>query len=655
MRKLHSRWLWAALFQAALSVSAVYAQTSSVQTLPETVVTAARIPQDPSLLPQGVVVITAAEIQAAGITLANEAVRWLGGVVGRVATTGGRDQSLDLRGFGETASSNVVFLVDGVRQNEGDSSGVSLSWIPIDSIERIEIVRGNGSVLHGEGATAGVINVITNKGLVEPGGSASLSLGSFATSDARVSLRTVTGPWRYQIYANAFNTDNQRPNYAHQDRNALASATWVEGTSQVSFQVGGQSSQGGLPGGITPADFASNPKKSYKLQDKFQTEKRNLQVSGETSVGVWRVAVDVRHRTDQTDSIFISTSSLFPDYKPSSATDSTRAALRTWTEFSHGPVQQRFLVGVDTEHWSQDRDHGTAKVNQHSDALYVRHEMGLKELGLKIYSGARQTSANRDISGGTTGQLNALNTSWDIGAAVRAGTNAELFSRLGTSFRLANADEFGCQPYDGGPACPAVTLLKPQTSKDLELGYRYNSGSSKWSLRYYLSDLIKEIGLDPATYSNVNFDPTRRSGVEIDASAKLTKAVDAGIQYAYRQAVFRSGSYAGKTVPMVPAQSLTARLSYLLSDTRTVSLASQLVSSQYVTDDFSNSCSIKTPGYGTLNVRYSERVQAWTLSAILNNLTDQQYYNYRSRCNSSSKSIYPEAGRTFHLTAQRRF
>jgi len=650
MRKLHSRWLLAALFQAALSVSTVYAQTSTVQTLPETVVTAARIPQDPSLMPQGVVVITAAEIQAAGMTNANEAIRWLGGVVSRIDTTGGRDQTLDLRGFGETASSNVVFLVDGVRQNEGDSSGVSLSWIPIDSIERIEIVRGNGSVLHGEGATAGVINVITNKGLVEPGGSASLSLGSFATSDARVSLRTATGSWRYQIYANAFNTDNHRANYAHQDRNALASATWVEGTSLLSFQVEAQSSNGGLPGGITPADFETNPRKTYKLKDNFQSEKRNLQVSGETFVGDWRVAVDVRHRTDRVDSNYI-----YDSYATTSATSSNRAAVRSWKEFSQSYLQHRFLVGVDTEQWTQDRDRGGTKINQYSDALYVRHDISLKELGLKIYGGARQTTANRDISGAAVGRLDVNNSSWDIGAAIRAGANGELFSRLGTSFRLANADEFACYPYPSGPACPPVTLLKPQTSKDMELGYRYNNSSGKWSLRYYRSDLKNEIGLDPASYSNVNFDPTRRSGVEIDASAKLAKAVDAGIQYAYRQAVFRSGPYAGKTVPMVPAQSLTARLSYLLSDTRTVSLASQLVSSQYVTDDFSNSCSIKTPGYGTLNVRYSERVQAWTLSAILNNMTDQQYYNYRSRCNSSSKSIYPEAGRTFHLMAQRSF
>lgn len=650
MKKHHSRWLLAALSQAVLSTSVAHAQTSPAETLSEIVVTAARVPQDPSLLPQGVVVITAEEIQAAGMTNANEAIRWLGGVVGRVDTTGGRDQTLDLRGFGEAAGSSVVFLVDGIRQNEGDSSGVALSWIPIDSIERIEIVRGNGSVLHGEGATAGVINIITNKGLVEPGGSASLSLGSLATRDARLSLRTAAGSWRYQIYANAFNTDNQRANFAHQDRNALASATWVEGTSQLSFKVGAQSANGGLPGGITPADFATNPSKTYKLQDNFQSEKRNLQVSGETSVGDWRVAADVSHRTNQVDSNYI-----FDGYATSSATNSNRVAVRSWKEFSQGSLQHRFLVGVDTEQWTQDRDHGGTKINQHSDALYVRHEIALKEFGLKIYGGARQTVANRDISGAAVGRLDVNNTSWDMGMAIRAGANGELFSRLGTSFRLANADEFACYPYPSGPVCPPVTLLKPQTSKDVELGYRHNPSWGKWSVRYYRSNLTNEIGLDPASYSNVNFDPTRRSGVEIDATAKLAKTVDAGIQYAHRQAVFREGSYTGNTVPMVPSQSLTARLSYLLSETRTVSLTSQFVSSQHVTDDFLNSCSSKTPGYGTVNVRYSEKVQEWTLSAMLNNLTDKQYYNYRSRCDASLKSIYPEVGRTFNVMAQRRF
>lgn len=650
MKKHHSRWLLAALSQAVLSTTAAHAQNLPAQTLSETVVTAARIPQDPSLLPQGVVVITADEIQSSGMTYVNEAIRWLGGVVSRVDTTGGRNQPLDLRGFGETAGSNVVFLIDGIRQSTGDLSAVDLSWIPIDSIERIEIVRGNGSVLHGEGATAGVINIITNKGLGEPGGSASLSLGSQATKDARLSLRTGTGSWRYQIYANAFNTENQRDNFARQDRNVLASATFAEGASLLSFQVGAQTSNGGFPGGIKPSDFSINPRKSYKLQDNSQSEKQNFQVNGEMPIGDWRVAVDVSHRTDQVDANYI-----YDGYVTSSATSSTRAAVRSWKEFSQGSLLHRFLIGVDTEQWGQDRDHGGTEINQHSDAMYVRHEIALKEFGLKIYGGVRQTTSSRDISGSAVGRLDVNNTSWDTGVAIRASANGELFSRLGTSFRLANADEYGCYPAYSMTACPPVTLLKPQNSKDMELGYRHSPSWGKWSVRYYRSDLINEIGLDPATYSNVNFDPTRRSGVEIDATAKLAKTVDAGIQYAHRQAVFREGSYAGNSVPLVPSQSLTARLSYRLSETRTVSLTSQMVTSQRVSDDFANNCTSRIPGYGTMNIRYVQRVENWTLSGMVNNLADKHYYNYRTLCDATQKSVYPEAGRTFHVMAQRRF
>mgnify|MGYP000199181122 FL=1 len=126
-----------------------FAQTVSTSTNSETVITAGRIPQDPFLLPQGVTVITAQDIQTSGVTNANEAIRLLGGVIGRIDTSGGRNQTLDLRGFGETAANNVVILIDGVRQNEGDSGSANLAWIPLTSIERIEIVRGSGAALHG--------------------------------------------------------------------------------------------------------------------------------------------------------------------------------------------------------------------------------------------------------------------------------------------------------------------------------------------------------------------------------------------------------------------------------------------------------------------------------------------------------------------------
>ena len=70
---------------------------------------------------------------------------------------------MDIRGFGETGPLNTLVLVDGRRVNEIDLSGVDWTQIPLDQVERIEIVRGSGSVLYGDNAVGGVINIITKK------------------------------------------------------------------------------------------------------------------------------------------------------------------------------------------------------------------------------------------------------------------------------------------------------------------------------------------------------------------------------------------------------------------------------------------------------------------------------------------------------------
>ena len=273
---------------------------------------------------------------------------------------------------------------------------------------------------------------------------------------------------------------------------------------------------------------------------------------------------------------------------------------------------------------------------------------------MKLYAGLRRTQSQREISGNAVGSLVANNTSWDSGAAVKAGLHGEVFARVGTSFRLPNADEFACYPYPGGPACLPVTLLKPQTSRDMELGYRHQLAQGKWALRYYSSSISQEIGYDPMV-GNTNFDPTKREGVELDGSVSLAPSTEVSAQVSSRRAVFREGVYAGHTVPMVPRQSLTARLIHKLSPARTIALSSQWISSQRITDDFNNSCVEKIPSYLTVNARYSEVIDAWTFSAAVNNLTNERYYNFRTRCNPNTKSIYPEAGRTVLLTAQRQF
>ena len=146
------------------AASAALAQAQPPVGLREVVVTGSRVAGPRDAQPFGTSVLTEADIQRSGAVTVNDAIMRLLGVVGRQDFYGGGDYALDLRGFGSTADSNQVVIVDGIRFSEADLGGTRLAGIPIESVLQIEVIRGSGAVLYGEGATGGVIIVTTKAG-----------------------------------------------------------------------------------------------------------------------------------------------------------------------------------------------------------------------------------------------------------------------------------------------------------------------------------------------------------------------------------------------------------------------------------------------------------------------------------------------------------
>ncbi len=121
-------------------------------------------------------VITQTEIEASNATSFSALISQKTGV--EVTSTGGPGalRSHFLRG---QSSTNYVLLIDGIRAQTDYYGNVKTPEIPLSQIQKIEILKGNGSALYGEGAIGGVINVITKSASSKDRGYTSAQYGSY--------------------------------------------------------------------------------------------------------------------------------------------------------------------------------------------------------------------------------------------------------------------------------------------------------------------------------------------------------------------------------------------------------------------------------------------------------------------------------------------
>jgi len=170
--------------------------------LPESVVTATRVPTLVERIPAGVTVIDRATIEARGYTTLTEALSAVPGL--RVVSSGGLggNASAFTRG---TNSNHTLVLRDGIPVNDPSDPG-GLFNFGIDTladIERIEVVRGPMSGLYGSGAIGGVVNLISRRPRGPAQGYASLAAGLPAAAQGSAGFSGRTGRFDYNLQAEA--------------------------------------------------------------------------------------------------------------------------------------------------------------------------------------------------------------------------------------------------------------------------------------------------------------------------------------------------------------------------------------------------------------------------------------------------------------------
>ncbi|MEJ7929931.1 TonB-dependent receptor [Ramlibacter sp. AN1015] len=607
-------------------------------TLPETRVTATRLPDVSRSLPMGVTVLTGEEIRASGASTVNEALIRLLGIPGRADLFGGGEYALDLRGFGATADSNQVVVLDGQRLSEADTGGTRLSAIPVENIERIEVLRGSGAVLYGEGATGGVIVITTRAGAgTQAGNGASLyaGAGSYGLREVRGSATLAAQQLRLDASAQRRKADGFRANSGFTQEAASLGAQWVGEGLRVGGSIAEDDLDTRLPGALSRAQYEADPRQTSTPADWARLDGRRGTLFAEFDVGDWQLRADAgsRVRTLRSASGY--------EYDIDARTRSLSARHAS----TPGGLRNVLVLGHERGEWEREvLGAFGASATQETRAWFVRDDLTLAS-GTRLSAGWR-TERLVKTDTGAPDDLRGRQQAWELGASHPITSDVTAYARAGRSFRLAKVDEFNF-------TTPAVALA-PQTSRDLELGARWVRDAGSAELRVWRSVLENEIGYDPQAVgpsspfgfngANVNFDPTRRQGIELDLQQRVTRELGLRAHAALRRAEFREGPYAGATVPLVPERTMAVRADWRPAAGHTLSGGVNWVSSQYV--DFANSCSV--PSYTTADARYAFQWRQAEFSLGATNLFDRRFFTQAFACaGGQATSLYPEPGRAF--------
>lgn len=637
-RRLHQ--LGALPFTIACAF-AVSLPAAAQNQLKETVVTATRFSEPASVLPFGVSVVTAEQIRASGVSTINEAVMKLLGVTGRLDTSGGNNYSLDLRGFGTTSDSNQVVIIDGLRLNEGDLSAANLAAIAIDSVYKIEVLRGSAAVLYGEGATGGAIIVTTKSGAdVQRGNSAQLhtGFGSQNLQETRAGAALASGGFSLDVTAGARSSSGHRKNFSTSGNDLAVSGQYASDRIRFGVRGGRSDSDSGLPGSLSAAGYAANPTQASTPNDHGSVQSGNAGLFVEANLGDWQLAADAGQRTKNLVSVFGGSPN---GYSVNAANSSVRARHLG----NIGAFGNSFVIGIDNSSWTRTITQSAftpvgTLATSNSQGVFVKDDLSFKATGTRLSLGLRNETLSRAEASSAT-SVGTTQQAWELGLTQPLASDINAYGRLGQSYRIANVDEFSFTN-------PAVAL-QAQASRDVELGGRWKLSQTLLELRWYRSDLTNEIGFDPNGTgpfgpfgANVNFDPTRRQGLELSAKTAVTQALDLSVNAVSREAKFVSGVYAGKDVPLVPGQTVAMRGNWRPAPGHMLDGGVNWVTAQ--SPDFANDC--KIPGYTTVDLRYAYQVRNLELALGVSNLTDQKYYTQAFGCAAGvTTSIYPEPGR----------
>jgi iron complex outermembrane receptor protein len=622
------------LFIASMVLPFVVSAEEETITLTEVVVTATRYEKQISEVPAHVTVITKEDIQNSPAQNIPELLKTVTGVHVNDIAGNNRNYIVDLRGFGETASSNTLVLVDGRRINQADLSGVDWTEIPLERVERIEVIRGGrGGVLYGDNASGGMINIITREGAPLKGGG-ELAAGSYDTFRGSAFVGARYDNLSLSLTGKYLNSNGYRDNSDTEAKDVGLNLNYQATDSlKVHFSTGYHKDDTGLPGGLKESDFAAGASRTDTTHpdDYADVEDYYFKIVPEiTFLGDNFFKIDMSYRKRS----FLSyASGDFGHFTGDS--DINTVIISPQILFKHSIREAKNTLTLGIDYVKSDNDIvnqsvffgdstiGLFDLEKENYGFYLHDAINIGE---KFYlsGGYRHDRADFTFNPSTPDKTDMSEDAYTAGVNYTFYEQSYIYCSYSRSFRYPLLDELYSFFTN-----TVNTDLKPQTTDNYEIGVRHYFNDNLYAhLNLFRIDTDQEIVFNPVTYTNENLDgKTRRDGIEISLFVKPIDWLTLKGGYTYLDAEIREGMFKGKEIPNVPKHKVDIYVLTSLGKGFTVTLNGVYVGERPFISDFSNEYG-NQDSYIVLNSKIQYKWKSFTTFLDINNLTDTEYSEY---------------------------
>ncbi len=603
-------------------------------TLEEIVVTATRYEEKLTNVPANVTIITEDDIKNSTAKDIPDLLRNEAGIFVSDVTGNKRSIAVDMRGFGEAGPSNTLVLVDGRRTNQADLSGVDWSQIPLERVKRIEIIRGaKASLLYGDNATGGVINIIT-KEYDKPMGGVGLAAGSYNTFKTNAYANLTAKNLNLFLSGNLLKSSGYRDNSETESRDLGINLNYyIKDTLRLNFSAGYHKDDTGLPGALKDSELSTgisrrattNPFDFANTEDYYFKFTPELQFSGEN---IFKIDFSFRNRA------FLSfASGDWGNFTGDSDIQMISVSPSVLLKNKIGGANNTLIAGFDYHRFDNDIlndslffgtfSRGVYSLQKKNYGFYLHDELRLAE-PLCLTAGYRYDKAEFHFEPSTPDSLKMSRNLWTAGINYTFYKKSYIYFSYSKGFRYPLLDEiysFFTNTINAN--------LKPQSSDTYEIGLRHYFSDNIYShINLFRIDTEREIIFNPITYNNENLDGgTKRDGVEVMLSVKPLKWLLLKGGYTFTDASIRSGSFAGKEIPNVPKHKASAEVVTILGKGLTLSVNGLYVGKRPFISDYSNDFD-EQKSFFIVNAKLKYQWRNILAFVDINNINNKEYSEY---------------------------